>query len=62
MAAPGAGLPAGEPGQAASRLASKLPEWAARCASLDGSGDDTTLALLLVPAAGAFRERGAGGS
>ena len=25
-------------------------------------GDDTTLALLLAPAAGAFRERGAGGS
>ena len=50
------------PAHPASRLASKLPEWAARCASLDGSGDDTTLALLLAPAAGAFRERGAGGS
>ncbi len=34
-------------------LASRLPEWASRCASLDGSGDDTTLALLLTPAAAA---------
>jgi hypothetical protein len=35
------------------RLASRLPQWAGRCASLDGSGDDTTLALLLAPAAAA---------
>lgn len=34
-------------------LASQLPVWAARCASLDGSADDTTLALLLSPAAAA---------
>jgi hypothetical protein len=30
-------------------LASQLPVWAAHCASLDGSADDTTLALLLAP-------------
>jgi serine/threonine protein phosphatase PrpC len=30
-------------------LASQLPVWAGRCASLDGSGDDTTIALLLAP-------------
>ncbi len=34
-------------------LASQLPVWAARCASLDGSADDTTLALLLSPAVAA---------
>jgi hypothetical protein len=39
-------------------LASKLPEWAAQCASLDGSGDDTTLALLLAPATAAASEPG----
>jgi hypothetical protein len=32
-------------------LASQLPVWAGRCASLDGSADDTTIALLLAPAA-----------
>lgn len=32
-------------------LASQLPSWAARCASSDGSADDTTVALLLSPAA-----------
>jgi hypothetical protein len=32
-------------------LASQLPVWAGRCASLDGSADDTTLALVLAPAA-----------
>jgi serine/threonine protein phosphatase PrpC len=31
-------------------LASQLPSWAARCASSDGSADDTTVALLLSPA------------
>ena len=30
-------------------LASQLPVWAARCASADGSADDTTIALLLAP-------------
>ena len=30
-------------------LAGQLPAWAARCASVDGSADDTTLALLLRP-------------
>jgi hypothetical protein len=30
-------------------LASQLPVWAAHCASLDGSADDTTLALILAP-------------
>jgi hypothetical protein len=41
------------PAHSVPRLASRLPEWAGRCASLDGSGDDTTLALLLAPAAAA---------
>ena len=31
-------------------LASQLPSWAARCASPDGSADDTTVALLISPA------------
>jgi hypothetical protein len=31
-------------------LASQLPTWAARCASADGSADDTTIALLISPA------------
>ena len=30
-------------------LATQLPMWAARCASSDGSADDTTVALLLGP-------------
>ena len=47
------------PARPAPWLASRLPEWASRCASLDGSGDDTTLALLLTPAAPA-PEPGAG--
>jgi hypothetical protein len=34
-----------------SGLASQLPVWAAQCASVDGSADDTTLAVLLAPAA-----------
>jgi hypothetical protein len=34
-----------------SGLAARLPGWAAECASVDGSADDTTLALLLAPAA-----------
>jgi len=29
-------------------LASQLPAWAAKCASLDGSADDTTIALVLA--------------
>jgi Protein phosphatase 2C len=29
----------------------QVPSWAERCASTDGSGDDTTIALLLRPAA-----------
>ena len=48
------------PARPAPWLASRLPEWAGRCASLDGSGDDTTLALLLTPAAPP-PEPGAGG-
>ena len=44
-----AGLIATHPAQ---WLASQLPVWAARCASLDGSADDTTLALLLAPSGG----------
>jgi serine/threonine protein phosphatase PrpC len=31
-------------------LASQLPSWAARCASADGSADDTTMALLISSA------------
>jgi len=31
-------------------LASQLPAWAARCASANGSADDTTVALLISPA------------
>ncbi len=59
-----AGLSADLAGLIATRpvqwLASQLPLSAARCASLDGSADDTTLALILAtPSA---RERaGAGG-
>ena len=33
-------------------LASQLPSWAARCASSDGSADDTTVALLVSAKAG----------
>ena len=33
-------------------LAAQLPLWAARCASAEGSADDTTIALLLAPGAG----------
>jgi serine/threonine protein phosphatase PrpC len=39
-------------------LASQLPSWAARCASPDGSADDTTVALLVSPAAAARRTSG----
>ncbi len=31
-------------------LAAQLPLWASRCASADGSADDTTIALLIAPA------------
>ncbi len=41
-------------------LASQLPVWAHRCASLDGSADDTTVALVLAPAAGPDPEPGPG--
>jgi hypothetical protein len=37
------------PARPASWLAGQLQVWAGRCASLDGSSDDTTLALLLAP-------------
>jgi hypothetical protein len=42
-----------------------LPLWASRCASADGSADDTTIALLIAPSAmgshrAAAREPGAG--
>ncbi len=37
-------------------LASQLPAWAARCASADGSADDTTVALLISPAGQAEHE------
>jgi Protein phosphatase 2C len=32
-------------------LAGQLPLWAGRCASADGSADDTTIALLIAPSA-----------
>jgi hypothetical protein len=35
----------------------QVPGWAQRCASADGSGDDTTIALLLHPGAAALRNR-----
>jgi len=41
-----AGLIAGHPPE---WLAAQLPTWASRCASADGSADDTTLALLIAP-------------
>jgi len=40
-------------------LASQLPAWAARCASADGSADDTTVALLVSAAASVLRADGA---
>ncbi len=33
-------------------LADQLPAWSARCASADGSADDTTVALLIAPGNG----------
>jgi hypothetical protein len=36
-------------------LAEQLPLWASRCASADGSADDTTIALLIAPSAAALR-------
>jgi len=36
-------------------LASQLPSWAARCASADGSADDTTVALMVSAAAARLR-------
>jgi hypothetical protein len=39
------------PARPRSWLAGQLPVWVAQCASVDGSADDTTLALLLAPGA-----------
>ena len=36
-------------------LAGQLPLWASRCASADGSADDTTIALLIAPSAAGRR-------
>jgi Protein phosphatase 2C len=36
-------------------LADQLPLWASRCASVDGSADDTTIALLIAPSATGWR-------
>ena len=36
-------------------LAAQLPSWAARCASPDGSADDTTVALMVSPTAARLR-------
>src|SRR5690349_8942985 len=38
-------------------FARQVPRWAQRCASADGSGDDTTIALLLHPDAMAMAAR-----
>jgi hypothetical protein len=35
----------------------QLPVWASRCASADGSGDDTTIALLIAPGAAQAQQR-----
>jgi protein phosphatase 2C-like protein len=43
-------------------LASQLPVWAGRCASLDGSADDTTIALILAPSAARTVTRPAAGA
>jgi hypothetical protein len=43
-----AGLIGGQPPE---WLAAQLPGWASRCASADGSADDTTIALLIAPSA-----------
>jgi hypothetical protein len=37
-------------------LAEQLPLWASHCASTDGSGDDTSIALLIAPSAEALRQ------
>ncbi|MHB1929142.1 MAG: protein phosphatase 2C domain-containing protein [Acidimicrobiales bacterium] len=39
-----------------------LPDWVAACASLEGSGDDTTVAVLVRPEAGDVTARAPGGS
>jgi Protein phosphatase 2C len=39
-------------------LAGQLPLWASRCASADGSADDTTIALLIAPSATGWRHAG----
>ena len=36
-------------------LAGQLPLWASRCASAEGSADDTTIALLIAPSATGWR-------
>lgn len=36
-------------------LARQLPLWASRCASADGSADDTTIAILIAPSATGWR-------
>jgi Protein phosphatase 2C len=43
-------------------LASQLPSWAARCASAEGSADDTTVALLISPAVARPRATARAGS
>lgn len=43
-------------------LAAQLPGWAARCASADGSADDTTVALLISPAGQAAAAAASAGS
>ncbi len=46
--------------QGVAGVASELPGWAAQCASHDGSGDDTTIALLVSPGAGEAAAAAAG--
>ncbi len=43
-------------------LASQLPSWAERCASADGSADDTTVALMISPAGQAMQPPADAGS
>jgi len=50
------------PARPPSWLAGQLAVWAARCASVDGSADDATLALLLAPAAARAGQEPASGA
>ena len=49
-------------GRDAAWFEQQVPEWARLCASSEGSGDDTTIALLLAPAGSADGGRARGGA